>query len=134
MRKGIAFIGIVTLCVSIIGCVASVRAMESYYKSALVGLEVNQYHGIIMDDCPYQRHQGGAKATSTPANTAYIQWKLLKKNFLGSYREQATDTINNLSTTAWSSTSSFGEGTGNFAQQFYAKNYSYRGNVEVLNF
>ena len=133
MKKVVSLFGVGIVLIAIVCFSGKVNAMESYFKSSLVSLAAGQHHGIIMDDCPYRYHQGGALATVQPSDSVYIYWHLYEKTLFNRYAEKKFDRINNLTTKNWKSTSSFGLGDGDFAQQFDAVGGSYTGNVEALN-
>ena len=133
MKKVVSLFGVGIVLIAIVCFSGKVNAMESYFKSSLVSLAAGQHHGIIMDDCPYRYHQGGALATVQPSDSVYIYWTFYKKTLLNRYAKKDYDVITNLTTSFWKSSKSVDYGSGDYAQQFDAVGGSYTGNVEALN-
>ena len=133
MKKVVSLFGVGIILIAIVCFSGKVNALESYFKSSLVSLAAGQHHGIIMDDCPYKYHQGGALATVQPSDSVSISWTLYKKNLINRYAKVKGENIYNLTTQNWKSTASYGLGGGDYAQQFDAVGGSYTGNVEALN-
>ncbi len=135
MKKLYNLVCIITICMAIFGGIMTVKAMESYAKSALVSLNENQFHGISMGNCSYSKHQGGAKATVQPTSSTYLSWNLYKQYDAEDdmYRRKKTENITDLSITSWKSTGSYSYGSGVYIHKFIAKKGSYTGNVEGLN-
>ena len=127
-KKKIASLSIVLI---VICCSISFVNAASWAQSALVTISSGGSQSIVMDDCPYNGHQGGVKPTKSFSGTS-IKWELKKKT-LGIYFTQANESLKNLSTSSWTWTDGYSYGTGDFKHIFTANGASYTGNIEGLN-